>query len=295
MAKEFIITMIVKRTTYMKKINQGFYTRKASYLHKKQSHDRKWTTFNIFFTRSIQTLHGYWKWYRLGCLLSVKNIHHMLRLRIPLNIKAKNNKVVVRKKRNMWYDEAHCLAKINTERGDRMIWRCASKLRNDIFVVQDKKICDPVTIYKIKEGEAIPLYSLKSFFKMLCKGKFSATVELSLKKSQLNYSSAVGSVFCYSASKLFSAKQVSLGLALKSMPGSEKVLTLMNYYCHCASSKTMQKVDIALELTLRNWNSFITNGIKTMSNLATGTAWDNFDIALETLSGRDTIHHTYGR
>ena len=79
------------------------------------------------------------------------------------------------------------------------------------------------------------------------------------------------------------------------MPGSEKVLTLMNYYGHCASSKTMQKVDIVLELTLRNWNSFITNGIKTMSNLATGTAWDNFDIALETLSGRDTIHHTYGR
>ena len=107
---------------------------------------------------------------------------------------------------------------------------------------------------------------------MLCKGKFSATVELSSNKSQLNYSSAVGSVFCYSASKLFSAKQVSLGLALKSMPGSEKVLTLMNYYGHCASSKTMQKVDIVLELTLRNWNSFITNGIKTMSNLATGTA-----------------------
>ena len=196
----------------------------------------------------------------------------MLRLRIPLNIKAKNNKVVVRKKRNMWYDEAHCLAKINTERDDRMIWRCASKLRNDIFVVQSKKICDPVTIYKIKEGEAIPLYSLKSFFKMLYKGKFSATVELSSKKSRLIYSGVAGSVFCYSAGKLFSAKQLSLGLALKSMPGSEKVLTLMNYYCHCASSKTMQKVDIALKLTLRNSNSFITHGIKTMSNLATGTA-----------------------
>ena len=57
----------------------------------------------------------------------------------------------------------------------------------------------------------------------------------------------------------------------------------------------MQKVDIAPELTLRNSNSFITHGIKTMSNLATGTAWDNFDIDLETLSGTDTIHHTYGR
>ena len=29
-------------------------------------------------------------------------------------------------------------------------------------------------------------------------------------------------------------------------------------------------------------------------NLCTGTTWDNFDINVETMSGADTIHHTYG-
>ena len=29
-------------------------------------------------------------------------------------------------------------------------------------------------------------------------------------------------------------------------------------------------------------------------DLCTGTAWDNFDVNLETPSGADTIHHTYG-
>ena len=49
-----------------------------------------------------------------------------------------------------------------------------------------------------------------------------------------------------------------------------------------------------LESTLNNSDSFIPNGIKTKPNLSTGTAWDNFDINLETPSGADTIHHTYG-
>ena len=37
-------------------------------------------------------------------------------------------------------DEALRLAKINAESDDRMIWSCASKLRNDIFAVQSKQI-----------------------------------------------------------------------------------------------------------------------------------------------------------
>ena len=53
-----------------------------------------------------------------------------------MNIEAKNNKTVVWKKGNMKYVEALRLAKINAESDDRMIWRCTSKLRNDVFAVQ---------------------------------------------------------------------------------------------------------------------------------------------------------------
>ena len=51
---------------------------------------------------------------------------------------------------------------------------------------------------------------------------------------------------------------------------------------------------MSLESTLNNSDSFMPNGIKTKPNLSTGTAWDNFDINLETPSGADTMHHTYG-
>ena len=152
----------------------------------------------------------------------------MLQLRIPLNIEAKNNKTVVWQKGNMRYDEALRLAKISAESDDCMIWRCASKLRNDIFVVKSKQICESVTVDNIMEGEAIPPGSVKDFFKMLYTGNLSTTEELSSRKSRLNDFSAAEAVFCCSAGKLIPGKQLPLGFALKFMAGSKKVLTLMN-------------------------------------------------------------------
>ena len=130
----------------------------------------------------------------------------------------------------MKYDEPPRLAKINAESDDCMIWRCASKLRNDIFALQSKQICEQVTVDHIMESETIPPDSVKSFFKMIYTGNISTTEELSPRKPRLNNSSAADTVFCCSAGKLIPGKQLSLGFALKSMTGSKKVLTLMNRY-----------------------------------------------------------------
>ena len=68
----------------------------------------------------------------------------------------------------------------------------------------------------------------------------------------------------------------------------------MNRYGHCTSSEKVRRVDMSLESTLNNSDRVIPNGIKTKPVLSTGTAWDNFDINLETPLGVDTIHHTNG-
>ena len=78
------------------------------------------------------------------------------------------------------------------------------------------------------------------------------------------------------------------------MTESKKVLTLLNPYGHCATIETVGRVDMSLELTLINSDSFIPDGIEIKPNLSPGTAWDNIDINLETPSRADTIHHTYG-
>ena len=48
-----------------------------------------------------------------------------------------------------------------------------------------------------------------------------------------------------------------------------------------------------MEATINDKENVVPYGIRKLLFLSTGTAWDNFDINLETLSGKDTIHHTY--
>ena len=117
-------------------------------------------------------------------------------------------------------DEALNLAKINAKSDNRIIQRCASKLRNDIFAVQNKQIFEPATVDNIMEGETISPDSVKSFFEMLYTGNFSTTEKLLSKKFRLINTSAADAVFCYFAGKLIFGKQLSLRLAKKSMTGS---------------------------------------------------------------------------
>ena len=140
------------------------------------------------------------------------------------------NKAVVWKKGNIKFDEALRLAKINPESSHPMIWRCASKLRNEIFPVQSKQICEPVTVDNITGREAISPDSFKSFFKMVCTGNLSTTGEYSSEKFRVIDFSAADAVFCCSVSKLIPGKQFSLGFALKFVTGNKKVLILRNRY-----------------------------------------------------------------
>ena len=50
------------------------------------------------------------------------------------------------------------------------------------------------------------------------------------------------------------------------------------------------ELELAADYDARN----APNEILLHPHLCTGTAWDNFDIKIETLSGADTMHHTFG-
>ena len=81
---------------------------------------------------------------------------------------------------------------------------------------------------------------------------------------------------------------------MKSLTGSQTAVTLLNRFGHCASDETICRIDMALEETVQNSDKdFVPKGILRRSGLCTGTAWDNFDVNIETLSGLGTIHHTY--
>ena len=85
-------------------------------------------------------------------------------------------------------------------------------------------------------------------------------------------------------------------LDLKNYLGSRNVVTLLNRYGHCASNETIRQVDMGLEegIIKDHSSSYVSIGILKVKGLCTGLAWDNFDLNIQTFSGLDTIHHTYG-
>ena len=89
-------------------------------------------------------------------------------------------------------------------------------------------------------------------------------------------------------------KHVMLGIAMKSLTGSKKVLEMLNRYGHCISYHTAEEIETEMTFGTREANQVTPHGMIRNPQYGTGVAWDNFDRFVETESGKDTLHDTVG-
>ena len=155
-----------------------------------------------------------------------------------------------------------------------------------------------MSVENILKGEVKIPDSIKNSYKALYTGEDEAKTKNKKKtvfsrKAGFVESSASVAIYSYSGGKLLPEKHLSIGFAVKALTGSKNVVTLMNRYGHCASSETIRRTDMSLEATINDKKNVVPDGIRKLSFLSTGAAWDNFDINLETPSGKNTIYHTY--
>ena len=143
------------------------------------------------------------------------------------------------------------------------------------------------------KGEVSIPENVNYFFKKLYNGN-EGTV--SAQKQRFIDSSSADAVYCCSGTKLLPGKHITHALTLKSMTGSRSVVTLEQRNGHCASNETVRRIEMGLEegILLQESDNYVPNGVIKQPGLCMGTAWDNFDINIETLNGLGTIHHTYG-
>ena len=175
-----------------------------------------------------------------------------------------------------------------------IVRNCASILRNEILSLERTPLDNNLNVDSIMKGEVTSPDLLKEFYRNLYTGSVSVT-EVTSRKTRLIESSCADALYACSGSKLLPGKHLSLALAVKSLTGSHTAVTLLNRFGHCASNETIRRIDMAIEETVHKGdNDFVPKGIRKIPGVCTGTAWDNFDSNIETLSGLGTIHHTYG-
>ena len=94
--------------------------------------------------------------------------------------------------------------------------------------------------------------------------------------------------------KIKTSKHIMLGMCLKSLISSRKIIDIIHRYGHCISYPGIEELETGATYTSIQKSSLCPEIIKKSPNLSTGVAYDNFDRFVETKSGKDTLHDTVG-
>ena len=150
----------------------------------------------------------------------------------------------------------------------------------------------PVTVEALTEGQVQPPDVLLQFFRVLYTGSEKESGKPNVERYV--QSSAQDAIFATTRGYLKPAKHICLGLGMKSMTGSRKVLEILNHFGHSIGYHIAEELETELAITVTNKDRVTPDGLLQEPGLATGVAWDNYDENAETLSGSGTLHDTVG-
>ncbi|KAG5865424.1 hypothetical protein JTB14_004463 [Gonioctena quinquepunctata] len=90
------------------------------------------------------------------------------------------------------------------------------------------------------------------------------------------------------------SKHITLGITLKSLTNSKKVLSLINKLGHCICYNVVEGLETEASYTSVGRSELYPSNVHLRDDLHTGVAFDNFDRFVETIDGKDTLHYTVG-
>ena len=74
-----------------------------------------------------------------------------------------------------------------------------------------------------------------------------------------------------------------LGMVMKSLAGSRKVIEILNRLGHCVSFNLVEEIETEFTYAANKKNILIPSGMNMDENAFTGLAFDNYDRFVETL------------
>ena len=89
-------------------------------------------------------------------------------------------------------------------------------------------------------------------------------------------------------------KHTALGLGLGSLTGSKLVLRIMNRLGNSLSYDEVKALETEFAYSAEGSNHDAPEGLELNGMLGTGLAFDNYDVNMDTINGKDTLHATVG-
>ena len=150
-----------------------------------------------------------------------------------------------------------------------------------------------ITFNDIIDGDLQIPEQLTQFFTHLVVGPDHRSHESASKIRRVE-SLAADTVFMVTNGRKKPSKHLKLGLAVKSMTGSKKLIGMLNRYGNGVSYTTTEELETELTFTATSASKISSPDLAPDSSLTVGIAYDNFDRFVETLSGKNTLHNTVG-
>ena len=152
-----------------------------------------------------------------------------------------------------------------------------------------------LTIDNFQKGQAEPPRILIKFFETLLSSKQEANSHNDAEETSRRASSlSQDALFCVSKGKIKPSKHLCMGLGMKSLTGSRKVIEILNRLGHSICYHTAETIETELASNVSEKDKLIPDMLLQKPDLSTGLAWDNYDEMAHTLSGKDTLHDTVG-
>jgi len=180
---------------------------------------------------------------------------------------------------------------------NKEIYHTARYLRNLLLNV-DTKISWPPDSEDLKWENAVDVLPIELVnFLIVMLGfsdqtVFSEKIPIPEDKEKKVVAIAQDLIHISTSGKTMTHKTMALGVAVRQISGSQRVVKILNQFGHCCSPDLLYKHDSALTKAISDEEVFIPRNIST--NIPSTVVWDNNDFLEETLSGKGTTHVANG-
>ncbi|KAG5869200.1 hypothetical protein JTB14_024528 [Gonioctena quinquepunctata] len=105
---------------------------------------------------------------------------------------------------------------------------------------------------------------------------------------------ASDTIFCVTNDTIKPSNYITLGMTVKSLTSSRRIVNILNRLGHCCNYTTLEVLETEVTYSSVHRSEISPPAIIRKSSLWTGVAFDNFDRYVDTLNGKETLHDTVG-
>ncbi|CAH0563075.1 unnamed protein product [Brassicogethes aeneus] len=178
-------------------------------------------------------------------------------------------------------------------REEDILQKAAIILRNNILNIEKKTLPTKLNVQDVIAGECSIPPELNNFVLTMIGGTRSRrrkNKDCQRKVQSIGYDI----INAVSTGRIKTSKHLTLGMAMKSLTSSRKVVDILNKYGHCSSYNVIEEIETELTFSSTDREDLCPSDIIKTGDWLAGVAFDNYDRFVDTHTGKDTLHDTVG-